>query len=725
MNHVRLILFLLLTGPLMAQAGTDQSKWDIYLDHAYELTYWDRDELQAWMNDRGNEFGQPLTLFADTWHKKIQGTPEKGDALRPDSGRLTYPEDAYKRLAVAEFLLYLTSQERDRINAALRSLDFLKGKMEKPELAFWYFFIRAHEAIANKESGVENASEQFVRSLFRIWLDIILPREEVNALLNIPVIPVSMRDFSFGLPYLYENLADLILSKAIIQHKFSDTGSLAVIIRGLKDRLSIKGGYADRVNAVVNRMSGPKSDVNHLNFTVIFLEAEEHRFDAQRRLNEEGPSESAEDAFKKSRFYYSLAYKWANTKQGKAAAISDYLNLLSFTYSRLPERQTLIEGSYFAMLTEHAGAMTIKEAIHLFEELTTQQVRRSDWKKHGFSERKDYVTAMNSLWNSITELSLWSAYYHEKGIVWNDIATYSGNVNRSQEELQLCLQYFEGNVVNEYKDVIPDNAYYGAAEAAAKHAHLSHMLAPYSPGMTDYYRAFARLLQYVEIFPYDAEAIMELAQQSSEMGKPELYVYYVVPLAERLKDSSSIRTWKNTTAPEDFISSVERLHRSMPDIILKANTLIYLQSKGIERVKEEFALKYREIHEKSSIILRDEAVPASDNYLDVKNNLNILTQQLASDNRTQDGTAVQALLEEIKKLLREVQDFEEAGQILSALPEYRELTNTLKKDLAQKTGHPVHTLLRRFFHEISPDKNNYHDILSLVNEGGKKKPDNL
>ncbi len=715
MKSLLFILIILFSGSAFAQTGVNQSKWDLYLDHAYELTYWDDDELRAWIAHREKEFGQSLNQFTDEWHRKIQDSSEKTDGVNSVGNGFSHPEQIYRRLAVAELLLYLTSEEKKRLDEAIRVIELLKSKFEKPEIGFWYNFIHAHEAISHNDFGIDKSSKLFAENIFRIWLDVILPLEEAHAILNIPSIPISVRDFSFSLPYLYENLADIIVNKAIIQCELSNLGSLGAVVRSLNERLSDQKGYAEKVNIIVNRMSGPKSDNNHLNYTVIFMEAEEHRFDVQNRLNEKKPTMAVEDAYEKSLHYYNLAYEWAHTSQGRAAVVSDYLDLLSFTFSRLPQRDSLKESSFFASLSPHNGTFSIRNAINLFEELASPEMRNSEWKKQGFPDHKSYIASMHSLWNSIVELSLWSAYYHEKGISWKNIENHYEKVNLCQADLQLYLKFFERNLNNGHTDVIPDNAYFNAAEASAKLSNLYYMLAPYSSGMTYYYRAFARLLEYVEIFPYNPEAIIELARQLNEMGKPGLYVQYVLPLADRVKGSRSIETWKKIHGSEPLIESLEKLREVMPEVMLRANTLIYLQGNGVDIAKEGIKSRLKKVQEESRVVLKDKGIHlGSKNLHGAKSKLNKLVQRLSAKGSLSEGPRRQKLINEAKKLAGEIEELEEAVKIIDRLPEYIEISRKIRKDLAQKMDHPIHVILNRYFHEVSPEKKNYHQILSQM-----------
>ena len=286
-----------------------------------------------------------------------------------------------------------------------------------------------------------------------------------------------------------------------------------------------------------------------------------------------------------------------------------------------------------------------------------------------------------------------------------------------QAQLRLYLNFFERNLNNGYMDVIPENAYFNAAEAAAKSSSLYHKLAPYSTGMTDDYRAFARLLQYVEIFPYNPEAIIELARRLNKMGTPGLYVQYVLPLAERVKDSHSLQTWKNHNSSEPLIASLDRLRSAMPEIIVKANTLIYLQGKGTGIVQEGIKLKLKDVQEESRTFLKGREINLeSDKLSEIKDNLDQLIQQVSSNDKVEESTIQQYFIEEIKQLKGEIQELEETNRIIAELPEYIELSKKIRRDLAQTIDHPVHSLLRQFFHENSLENKYFYQILKAISE---------
>ena len=68
-----IIFVLFVASPVFAQTDAGQSKWEAYLDHAYELTYWDENELRSWIADQEKEFGQTLALYSEEWQKNLFG----------------------------------------------------------------------------------------------------------------------------------------------------------------------------------------------------------------------------------------------------------------------------------------------------------------------------------------------------------------------------------------------------------------------------------------------------------------------------------------------------------------------------------------------------------------------------------------------------------------------------------------------------------------------------
>ena len=395
--------------------------------------------------------------------------------------------------------------------------------------------------------------------------------------------------------------------------------------------------------------------------------------------------------------------------------LSDYLDLVSFAYSRLPVKKEIRSDSAFAVLSGHSGNLTVEKAIGLFDDLSGKDIRVDEWGKHGFAKRMDYLSAMHNLWSSIEEISLWSAYYNEKEISDEDIKLYSDNVIRTEASLLLYLDFFEKYLSNGYMDIIPDNAYFNAAEAAAKYSSLSQRLATYSTDMTHYYKAFYRLLQYVEIFPFNPEAVMQLVYQINEMGKPGLFVKFVLPIALKLKELSLTQTLKDGEISESLISSLESLQRAIPDIMIKANTLIYLQGSGDKTIREDIKTKLDKINEESrAYITSDDSSLKSTNSEEVKAGLDDIIEQLSSSPADKEETGKKIFVEKVEKLRNDLIALEEADQLIASLDKHKETSKNIRKELAQKIDHPLHTVLRQFFYDMSVNNNKYYQAFSMV-----------
>jgi hypothetical protein len=414
-KYILIILTVLLcTSPLYAGTQLNQSKWDSVLDVAYLLSYGDGAYIRKELNKFKKEFNQSLESYVENSLRTFQRHAKQGVSKTTDPESSLYSEHAYRRLATAELLLYLSSRDTKRLNEAAGILKYLQAKLERPENAFWYYYIKAHEAIELNKTNPDEASESFTRNVFKIWIDVILKIEELQDALRIPNLKVQDANklnnrFILSLPFLYENMANLILDRAIIENQVSNLEALGSIIWLLEYRMSDPEGYINEVELVTNRIYGPKSDVYRLTYTVNYLEAERSRKLAQNEMLEKGISGSAEAYFSDSRTYYNLAYGDAKTSQGQAAVITDYLNLSSFAISKLPQRADLRKDSLFTALPGHDGDLTINNAVNLYEKLSKPVISYKDWSKQGFPDKKTYTAAMHDLCRAVMELSYWTA----------------------------------------------------------------------------------------------------------------------------------------------------------------------------------------------------------------------------------------------------------------------------------------------------------------------------
>jgi hypothetical protein len=114
-----------------------------------------------------------------------------------------------------------------------------------------------------------------------------------------------------------------------------------------------------------------------------------------------------------------------------------------------------------------------------------------------------------------------------------------------------------------FPDVIPDSAYFGAAEAAEKLAFTYQKTYSFSTDSTAYNLWFLHRLQSVEIFPFDPREISQTAAVLKRDGRYNLFLDYFIPLSERFKTSPAVKKWlaahnAETTQPvRDYLKDVD------------------------------------------------------------------------------------------------------------------------------------------------------------------------
>jgi hypothetical protein len=698
-KYILIILTVLLcTSPLYAGTQLNQSKWDSVLDVAYLLSYGDGAYIRKELNKFKKEFNQSLESYVENSLRTFQRHAKQGVSKTTDPESSLYSENAYRRLATAELLLYLSSRDTKRLND---------------------YYIKAHEAIELNKTNPDEASESFTRNVFKIWIDVILKIEELQDALRIPNLNVQDANklnnrFILSLPFLYENMANLILDRAIIENQVSNLEALGSIIWLLEYRMSDPEGYINEVELVTNRIYGPKSDVYRLTYTVNYLEAERSRKLAQNEMLEKGISGSAEAYFSDSRTYYNLAYGDAKTSQGQAAVITDYLNLSSFVISKLPQRADLRKDSLFTALPGHDGDLTINNAVNLYEKLSKPAISYKDWSKQGFPDKKTYTAAMHDLCRAVMELSYWTAeYYIQDVLISVNNEDMLEKIPPARIELLQSLEFFERDLRKGNADIVPDNSYLNAAMASAKLSNIYFLKAPYSTDMANYNSAFGRLLQYIEMYPFNPAAILELARRLNEAGTQKFYIQYVMPVADRVKNSEAIKGWIAKNRNETLTPEIETLHKIIPDIIMSANTIAYLQDLGEDSVKTKLNNKLKLIAEKSQRYLQEEKSDSVYNAnLDIHGNTKKLIDELLNikvkTNDSQHHKRIAATINQLIALQEKVKDLDRARHLLKNMHTYEEMNEKITEELNRKVNHPAHSLLRDFYQEQALNSMHYY-----------------
>jgi hypothetical protein len=553
--------------PANTSAAAVIKDWGPYLDVAYELTYWDRAEIKEWREKRDGEIGETLAAFRAAWSGKLAISQAGGAAAGKEELKSGFRDRDYLRLAIAQTIDYLQSGNQESLSDAEQLIERLKGKSSMPEIAYWTGYVKALQALER------NDASQFVAQMFSIWNNAILYVEQSET--------ARMATNGSGrssVPFYYRNLVHLVVTRAIIEKKMKDINALGPLFLILKDRdLGGKEGdgkyFSTLVQRIADGLTAPDSDRYRLNFTVAVIESKRLQQAVAAKLDAEGMSLEAQKLFEQALRYNELAFKWAASRRssGVVSATADHLDITSFAIQRLPENENAPAYKFFASLPSQDNSSTLLKAMAIYNDIAVYS--EGGWKAAGYESRERYLKAAHRLWRAIMELSLWSGdYYLAK--LYNEISAPTLNLQSLAMPLQILdyyLDFLTSQNSRGFSDVVPDSAYFGAAEAAEKLAYAYYKINMYSTENTAYNLWFFHRLQATELFPMAPREVSQVAAVLKQDGRYNLFLDYYLPLAGRVKQSPAIKKWlegqkTDTTAViRDYVNSIDQIFASAPD----------------------------------------------------------------------------------------------------------------------------------------------------------------
>ncbi len=549
-----------------AGASVAQKEWGPYLDVAYELTYWEKAEIREWREKRDRELGETLAAYIAKWNARL-APPQENTATEQKKEQLpAYKERDYLRLGIALTIDYLQSDNVESINNAVRVMDRLKGKTSMPEIAFWSGFARSLQALE------VNDSKEFVAQTYGIWNNAVLYIEQNELARN-----AANKTATTTTPFYYRNLINLIVNRAIISRKQENLNALGPMFLMMKDRnlgeKDSEGKYTTTlVQRITDGLTAPDSDRYRLNYTVAMIEARRLQQVASSKLDSEGMTEAARKAFEQSRLYNDLAFKWAASRRssGVVSAAVDHLDMTSFAIQRLPDNEKAPEYRFFAALPAKESASAILQSMAIFNDVATYSA--GGWEKAGYQSRDLYLKSSHRLWRAIMELSLWTGdYYLPKLNAARDSQSVHAYAAPMQVALDSYLDFLASQLGRGYNDIIPDSAYFGAAEAADKLAFSYQKVNSYNTDNSAYNLWFEHRLQATELFPLSPREVRQTAIALKQDGRYNLYLDYFIPLSTRVKQSQAFKRWveeqKSDLTPvvRDYTNSIERLFAAGPE----------------------------------------------------------------------------------------------------------------------------------------------------------------
>lgn len=680
--HRAMIVLILVCG-IHSFAFADKlpsQKWDSLIDVAYKFSWYPKEDLLDLLEAKSAEYGQSLEEYCKLLIADLTNGPTNADLINADSFISGKPWRTYYRLSIAQFCLFLANKSEVNLENAKTTLSVLSGKKELTNVAFWYFLFQAYSDLGKKDR------DAFVANVFHIWQDVILKLEIDDILMDSEI---SKAEFVKDLPYLYENIAHLIISRGIIEEAIPDLYPLSVIVMSMKDKLSTENGYKNIVKAIAERMRGLKSDNYNLNFAVAFVEATANQYE----FEDEASASQIASKYNLTHTYYELALSWTDSDKGRAAILTQHMGFMNHITRRLIDRDPLLTGNPLFRKLPGAGSEFVNNAFALYDRLAKLSIQKDGFVEEGFNNKTNYIKAMHQLWDSSAKLLMTLSSFYET----NNKLKGPEDMQPAESPLLQYLSFFQ-KYAEKNSEIVPDYAFFLAAYAANQLADLYRQASNYSTKMQINDLALAYQLQAVELFPMDISGILQLAHQTNQEGRINVYLQYVSPLASRLRRSKVASIWLESHSTE-YKESIAMVRDVIPDLIDNAPFLVKFLGNS-EESEEGLCRK--------TILMTQFLMALQKNHSNgiIEDTLHSIAKQNFSEKDTTLGVLFKIPLPEDLKAL--------ANSIPGVETSYR--ITKLKNELYGSTDNVIHSYLREIYYEIPHDKQNHLELMKKALE---------
>jgi hypothetical protein len=669
----------LVAGRAAAQEALEQDAWAGYLDFAYVYSSAEPEALATRLRDYGRETHMSLQ---DYLTRRLETAPEAGGDAE---------EVVTRRLAVAHLLQYLASGDPDQLEASVTAVRKLEGRLGRHENRYWYYYILAHRAL---EKGHRF---DFVGDVLSLWLGVVVPLESAyETLETLSLTDAPNSGFAAALPYLYENVARLILIRSQQMGLDRDIDPLGAIVRvlaegrvgGYPDVIPLAASSKEYLTRIIERLNGPESDAGSLTFTLALFEASKLHDQARSLLASEGLSARTIEAIRLASGAYQTALDRADTVQGECAVYRRVLRQLGEVYAA---KQRL------GVDPDLEIPFTIEGAIEVYAKLAL--VGDDGWQELGYRNngREAWTLAMRGLWEEIQETILnASAYYLARS--QESPATGDEDARHAARLYERYLSFFERFATSERRGGVPDSAYFAAHEAA-RGTGDAYLVYASLPTPDEIELATRRYRSALTIFPFDRRLWPAMTGALERQGREPEYMELVRPVADWVTRSRSVDAW--IAKAEPGAESIAALRRALSDNLV----IMYLgfgEEAGIEQI-EESVRQLRSERERLAARLAEleherGAKPGAATGALVAGPAALADEPPAAP----DSLAYADLSHRIQETSAQLEKVDK--QIAArgrALPLYRAALETpdLGVDLRAQRSHPLHALLRRMYHE--------------------------
>lgn len=660
-----------------AQDGAATPVWDDYLDFAYVFSSAQPDAL----GDRLSGYAAQIGLSLDDYVKR---TLEDREAKGGEESAQT------RRRAIAQLLQYLSTREPEYLDAAVDTIDVFADDNSRHEDRYWYHYVHAHRAL---ERGSDN---DFVRHVLGLWMDVVVPLESpFETLQALSLSQTANSGFVSALPYVFENVARLVVLRSQEMGMGYGLDPLAAVVRLLADQrvgahpdvIPADASVRDYLERIIVRLEGPESDGGSLTFTLVLFEATKLHDQSRSLLASEGLSERTVAAIRAAGSAYSRAIDLAQTPSGQAAVYARVLRQMGEVYAA---KQRLGVDPEVEMPFTIEGALQVYGMLH--------EARDGEWRRQGFrkSGYESYLETMRSLWEEIQEATLNSAdYYLSRAL--EDPARGAEMTRNAARLYARYLAHFERYATIDATDYVPDSAYFAAYEAARGYGDAFVAYGIANPDRAEVQRAVDCYELAIRAYPFDRTLWPALTTALERRGRANDFLAIARPIAEVAANSRHVATWiSQGGAGSETIGT----YRAALGDELVLMYMGFADATGLAELEKSFEeLKTR----RAELAGRLETLAAQRDQADVSPPAAPAAGGGGSDAAPRFGTA------ESRRIARQLED---GGRQLAkidkqiaararALPLFKAVVASanLAPDLRGQRDHPIHTLLRRVYHE--------------------------
>jgi hypothetical protein len=658
-----------------SQALANQNAtWDDYLDFAYIFSSSDAAALDARLSGYASEIGIPL----DDWVKRsLEDREAKGGEENSQT----------RRRAIAQLLQYLATREPRYLDSSVDTVEIFADENSRHEDRYWYHYIHAHRAL---ERGSDN---DFVRHVLGLWMDVVVPLESpFETLQALSLSQATNSGFVSALPYVFENVARLVLLRSQEMGMGHGLDSLASVVRLLADQrvgvhpeiIPIDASVRDYLERIINRLEGPESDGGSLTFTLVLFEASKAHDVARGLLASEGLSNATISAIHAAAGAYGRAADLAQTPSGQAAVYTRVLRQMGEVFAA---KQRLGVDPDVEMPFTIEGALQVYGMLH--------DARDGEWIRLGFrkSGYESYLESMRTLWEEIQEATLNSAdYYLSRAL--EDPARASDLTRNAARLYARYLGHFERYALADATDFVPDSAYFAAYEAARGYGDAFVAYGVANPRPAELQLAVERYEMALRAFPFDRNLWPALTTALERRGRANDFLALARPNAERVAGSRHVTAW--IAQGGEGSKTIGVFRKALGDEL----ALMYMGFADASGIGEL---------EKSLEELRDSRAQLSRELEALALRRDTQTAHPAAPSGASDVEPIRVGTADSRRIAREL---EEGGRRLAkldkqisararALPIFRAVVESedLAPALRGQRQNPVHTLLRRLYHE--------------------------